>query len=266
MAFEPFVNVTTAVSAQTEAVQSVVVPSLASWPPQVFFALAILTGALLLLAGFALIRPINFCVGCYIGGSLAILALTLFAPPDTECGIIIGVPLVSALLAGALFAWKRGSMFAVMGLIAGELVGRVFFHVTLARLHAPEYIAFACVGFFAVVLSCFFFYVGDGIWICACSFTGAYIAVANFLQLLVVPFFPNLHLDHFIDLQWPEITKLSDAEYRGYMVRYFTSEPAIFVPLLVVCLLGAFGAYFQVKTFITKKPRKDPELAVETLH
>ena len=109
-------------------------------------------GALLLSVGFMLIRPINFAVGCYLGGSITLLLITLFAPVTTGCGIIVWFPVFAALGVGGLCAWKRGSMFAIIGLIIGEIAGRLVYNLTMRPLGLPEYLAFSCISFFSVVV------------------------------------------------------------------------------------------------------------------
>lgn len=151
--FEPIAVATYTVSNQTAAMSSTVMPSLASWPPQIFYFLTMLIGLVLMFVGFALIRPINFVVGVYIGLTTSILLLTLFAPESTSCTVVFVLPIFFALLLGSLFACKRGSMFAVMGLILGEIAGRLCFNLMLLVVDAPDYMAFTFIGFFAVLVS-----------------------------------------------------------------------------------------------------------------
>ena len=50
-----------------------------------------------------------------------------------------------------LCALSRGSVLAVLGLVAGEIVGDVVYKSFLMPFGAPEYAAFFCIGFFAVL-------------------------------------------------------------------------------------------------------------------
>lgn len=111
------------------------------------------------------------------------------------------------------------------------------------------------------------YYVGDRIWTVACAFIGAYLTAKSFLQLCVIPIFPDAvsaiahleirprlshrraivqGLERFVMFEWPELTKMSDAGYQAILNRHFLGDPAVFIPFLFVCILGGIGIYLQV--------------------
>jgi len=237
---------------EEELLEASLASSITSWHPSIFTLLTMLLGVVLLLVGFMFVRPVNFGVGAYIGGSVSLLLLTLFAPATTGCATIVGVPVLIALLLGGICAWKRGSMFAVIGLVAGEVIGRLFFNLTLKGLGAPEYLAFSCIGFFAVVVACLMFYVGDLTWIVGCSVGGAYLLVSRTLQLTTY-FRPDWGLGAFVEFVWPDVTRLHDAYFMHRYAAYLVSAPAIYVPLGLVCVLALFGTWFQLKLLAARK-------------
>ena len=95
-----------------------------NFPPQLFTFLHMLFGVALLFVGFMLVRPINFAFGAYLSGSIMLLLLKALVKTGATCDVIFGLPVVTALLFGSLAAWKRGSMFGLLGLITGEVAGR----------------------------------------------------------------------------------------------------------------------------------------------
>ena len=123
-----------------------------TWGQEVWDGLLVAAGLVILFFGFASVRPVNFAFGTYLGGSLSLLLMTLFGPLQADCAFVFGVPLMSALASGLLFVWKESSMFAVFGLFAGELAGRLVFDFLLAPTGAPDYLAYSCIGFFSVVV------------------------------------------------------------------------------------------------------------------
>jgi len=251
-----FVSVVTyAIIGEEEELQASLVASMASWPPQLFGMLWLLVGAALLFVGFALIRPINFVTGTYISSSIVILLLTLFAPSTTTCGTIVWMPVVVGLSFGALCAWKRGSMFAVIGLIVGEIVGRLFYNLTLGAWGAPDYLAYSCIGFFSVVFSCMLFYVGDFTWTVACAVGGAFLVIQSLITLVVLPISPESALIHFVEFQWPDITELGNSYYNHEYLSYLTGDAGVYMPWIITLILAGFGMQVQVKLLAQKKER-----------
>jgi len=256
MTFDWIASTTKTVIGEEEVLEESLMSSITSWHPSVFSLLTMIGGLVLLTVGFMLVRPINFFVGAYIGGSISLLLLTLFAPATTTCLTIVGVPGGFALVIGALCAWKRGSMFALIGLVIGEIVGRLFYNLTLKQIGAPEYLAFSCIGFFAVVIACTMFYMGDLTWIFGCSLAGAYFLVSRTLQLALLPFFPEAGFDRFVSFEWPDVTRLHDGFYMAHYAAYLTADAVIYVPLALMLVLAFLGTWLQFKLLAARKAKQ----------
>ena len=99
-----------------------------------------------------LVRPINFVFGAYLGGSISLLILKAIVKTQTTCSLIFGVPMTVAMVCGSLAAYRRGSMFGLLGLVTGEVAGRYFYNATMRPFGVPEQLAYTCIGFFAVVV------------------------------------------------------------------------------------------------------------------
>ena len=199
-------------------------------------------------AGYVLVRPINFACGAYLGGSIALLVLKAVIKVQATCLTIVGIPTLAGLLLGSLAAWKRGSLFAVLGLIMGEVAGRYFYNSLLRPLGVPEQLAYTCIGFFAVVLIVVIEKVGDRTVSAVFASVGAFYTVSNFLQLLVVPFVDAntaSRFNNFFYIQGPKLASLGHRDYDWQYLTYLTSDPFILLPLLVTIVLSVVGAVQQ---------------------
>ena len=150
--YGPLTSATATVTDKAGIALSFVTDVASSWPAQVWTAGLVVVGLALLFYGFKMVRPVNFVAGAYCGGTLSLLALNIFVPALSSCGAIVGVGVACGLVLGLLCAMKRGSVLAVIGLVAGEIVGDVAYKTILLPLGAPEYAAFFCIGFFAVLV------------------------------------------------------------------------------------------------------------------
>lgn len=158
--YEIVTTATSAVSTQAGAATGLVTQFVGSLPQQVMSGLTLAVGLVLMVYGYKLVRPVNFAAGAYLGWTASLILLTIFAPTLASCPAVLAVGTCSGLLVGLLCAMKRASVMAVLGVVAGEMVGDVFFKTFLASL-APEYVAFGCIGFFAVLLAVLSAYAGD---------------------------------------------------------------------------------------------------------
>ena len=77
-------------------------------------------------------------------------------------------------------------MVSLLGLVAGEIVGDLFYKTFLASVF-PDYVAFGCIGFFAVLLAAVAGNLGDFAWKLGCAFFGSYIALVSFIKLVSDP-------------------------------------------------------------------------------
>ena len=207
---------------------------------------ALLVGVALLVFGYKLLRPVNFFAGTYLGGTFALLMLNIFAPAFASCPIIVVATSASGLLLGVLCALKRTSLLVVLGLVVGEIIGDLFYKTILARV-APEYVAFGCIGFFSVLTGVLAGNAGDFAWRVGCSFFGAYLVVANFLRLAVVPYAPDsVKFEGFLAFR-PDVTQTiaRASQYQDTIL----GSPYVYGPVIVLLLLTVAGAELQSRLF-----------------
>jgi len=229
------------VASQTATTVDAAVAAASSAPSQVFGVLQILVGAAMLVYGYKLVRPINFVAGAYLGATLSLLLLNIFAPALANCPAIVAIGTLCGLGLGVLCALKRESAMLVLGLVSGEIVGDLFFKIFLAGV-VPEYVAFGCIGFFAVLLGVLAGRVGDFAFKVACSFFGGYLIIANLLKLLFIPFVPTgASFLAFLSFK-PELTAALTGAYTTTLV-----NPYVYGPTIVLLALTATGSYVQVK-------------------
>lgn len=244
--YEIVTQASSAVSSQAGAASGAVVQFAGSLPTQVFSFLTLAAGLVLMIYGYKLVRPVNFAAGAYLGWTSSLLLLTIFAPTLSSCPAILAVGTCSAVLVGLLCAMNRASVMAVLGVVAGEMLGDVFFKTFLASI-APEYIAFGCIGFFAVLLAVLSAYAGDFAFQCFCAFFGSYLAVCNFTKLVLVPYAPNgEQFLPFLSYK-PELTQVMVSG------KAIVGSPYLYGPVLVVAALTAFGTWAQVKLLAKAK-------------
>ena len=108
-----------------EAAQSV--------PWQAFSGLTLAISMLLMFLGWYLVRAVNLFGGLYIGASVSVFLLTFSAgtPLMGDCLAMISVVTVSSLLCAIICLVYRKSMYLVLGMIAGEIVGKFVYHLCL---------------------------------------------------------------------------------------------------------------------------------------
>jgi len=153
-------------------------------------------------------------------------------------------------------------MFAAIGIVVGEVIGRLFYSLTLQPLGAPEYLAFSCIGFFAVVVACLLYHIGDPTWIVVCSIAGSYLLVASLLQLCIAPILPQMGVQRFAEFRWPDITELGSSYYNREYARYIAGDAAIWLPLLLVLGLAAYG-YAKQQALLAKDKVQAEEKKIE---
>lgn len=69
-----------------------------------------------------------------------------------ECVALLAVVSGSALLTGILCVLKRKSMYALIGLVAGEIVGKFVYHLVLENSGYGTNTLYVSIGFFAVLV------------------------------------------------------------------------------------------------------------------
>lgn len=178
---------------------------LASLPALAFRGILLTSGLTLTLFGFALIRPVNFTFGAYLGGVVALSLLGQFTH-DPGCVMTVGVTLGGALLLGALFALLRKSMYAVLGAVLGNGAGSFAFAALLGSgdeawlplgPEARQDARYFVMGFCSVLGTLVTWHVGEGAWAFGTALLGAYLSVVALLELAVIPYVPNGSLRSF---------------------------------------------------------------------
>jgi len=217
----------------------------ASLPAQIMSLAALITGIALLTYGYKLLRPVNFVAGAYFGGTTALMMLNIFVPALSSCLIIVLAASVSGLLLGVLCSLKRVSVLVVLGLVVGEIIGDLFYKTFLAAV-APEYIAFGCIGFFAVLAGVLAGHAGDFAWKLCCSFFGAFLVISSVLRLVIVPFVPDaIQFESFLAFK-PDVPHKMLQRASEHHSTLFGS-PYVFGPVLALLLLTAAGTWLQLR-------------------
>jgi hypothetical protein len=165
-----------------------------SVPAQAFSIAGFIAAMLLLFLGIYLVRAVNFICGFYVGSSLAMFLLDLFAmgtPLMDECAVLLAIVSGSALLVGIICLMKRRSMYALIGLVAGEIVGKFVYHLVLENSGYGTNTLYVSIGFFAVVGAYAAKEVGDLAWMICTALMGAYFATTAFVELVIIPYVPD---------------------------------------------------------------------------
>lgn len=215
-----------------------------SFPAMVLNSTQLLIGVALCFYGFKLVRPVNFVAGAFLGSTTSLILLSIFAPALDACPPVVGIALASGLVLGLLCAAARTSMMVVLGLVAGEICGDLFYKTVLAGAGLPPFMAYASIGFWAVLLAVLFGYVGDFSWKLGCAFLGAYSIVVNAIKI-GMPYLPDgAKFAAFLAFK-PEPTAFVDnAASYGQTI---AGSPFVYGPTLALLVLTAVGTYTQVR-------------------
>jgi len=249
----PVTAASAAVGDKALAAVAFVVDAAGAWPAQVFSAGLLLLGAALMLFGYKMVRPVNFAAGAYLGGTLSLLLLNIFQPSLDSCGVIVGIGAACGLLLGTLCALKRSSVLTVLGLVAGEILGDVVYKSFLAPSGAPEYAAFFCIGFAAVLLGVLVAHVGDFMVKVSCAFFGAYMVVTNALKL-AAPLTPEPSALLAFNAFKPQLSQALDKPTAASL-----GSPYILGPAVMLLLLTLLGTYVQVRLLKAAQTPSDME-------
>mmetsp|Transcript_49963 Transcript_49963/g.99488 ORF Transcript_49963/g.99488 Transcript_49963/m.99488 type:complete len:291 (-) Transcript_49963:388-1260(-) len=242
--FAPLQSASETVRSASSSYVSPIMEASTSLPEQILSLATLALGAALWALGYKLVRPVNFIAGAYFGSTMSLLLLKIFAPTLTSCSLIVAVGTVSGLIVGVLCALKRAAVLIVLGLVAGEIVGDLVYKSLLSSV-APEYVAFGCIGFFAVLMGVLFGHVGDFAWKLGCAFFGAYLMIESFLKLLLIPYVPNGYkFREFVTFQ-PDISQAvsKGGEYASFVV----ASPFVWGPTVVLIVLTSVGTWLQVR-------------------
>lgn len=215
-----------------------------SWPEMVMSGVMLVVGAVLMLYGYKLVRPVNLAAGAYLGFTGSLILLQIFATSIDSCYVTMGVATGCAVLLGVACAAKRSSVLVVLGIVLGEIVGDNFYKLFLAA-YLPEYVAFGCIGFFAVLLAVLLGHVGDFAVKLACAFFGAYMFTCNLTKLVLVPYVPGGAAFNAFLTYKPDVAKA--IVLSSDVVTPLIGSPYVYGPVLGVALLTAIGTTVQVR-------------------
>ena len=240
----------------TAPVTKTIVSTAQSLPAQIMSAAAVLVGVLLLVYGYRLVRPVNFVAGAYLGSVGSLVLLNIFAPALASCPAIVSVATTCGLALGAACSLKREAVLVVLGVVAGDIIGDLFYKTFLATAF-PEYVAFGCIGFFAVLLGVAAANFGDSAFQLGCAFFGSYLAISGVIKLVLVPYVPGgVEFEGFLAFQ-PDVSQviaLGD-RYRNTLL----GSPYIYGPTLALLALTAFGTWLQ-STLLKSDPESYAKL------
>lgn len=165
-----------------------------SAPWQAFSGATLVFSMALLFLGFYLVRAVNFVGGFYLGSSLSLFLLTLFAtgtPLMEDCTMLLSIVAASAVLLAIICVVKRKSMYVLLGLIAGEIVGKFFYHLLLEHSGYGTNTLYVSIGFFAIVGAYAVKEIGDLAWMICTALMGAYFATTAIVELVLIPYLPD---------------------------------------------------------------------------
>ena len=69
-----------------------------------------------------------------------------------DCTVMLSVVAACSLLLAIICVVKRKSMYLLLGLIAGEIVGKFFYHLLLEHSGYGSNSLYVSIGFFAIVV------------------------------------------------------------------------------------------------------------------
>ena len=157
-----------------------------SMPWQAFSGVTLAIAMLLMFLGWYLVRAVNLFGGLYIGASVSMFLLTFSAgtPLMGDCVAMISVVTVSSLLSAIICLVYRKSMYLVLGMIAGEIVGKFVYHLCLESAGLGSNTLYITIGFFAMVGAYAVKEVGDLAWMICTALMGSYFATTALVELV----------------------------------------------------------------------------------
>lgn len=234
-----------------EAAQSV--------PWQAFSGLTLAISMLLMFLGWYLVRAVNLFGGLYIGASVSVFLLTFSAgtPLMGDCLAMISVVTVSSLLCAIICLVYRKSMYLVLGMIAGEIVGKFVYHLCLEPNGLGSNTLYITIGFFAIVGAYAVKEVGDLAWMICTALMGAYFATTALVELVVVPYVPDGY-NYAAFLAYRPSPNMSGLHKD---VQDFAMSKYLWAPLGAMLLLTLIGLLTQLACYnqmMQKRKREVP--------
>ena len=193
-----FAGEVTIVQSMTNGALTQTLEAAHSMPWQAFSGLTLAVAMLLMFLGWYLVRAVNLFGGLYIGASLSVFFLTFATdtPLMQNCLAMTSVVGVSALLCAVICLVYRKSMYLVLGMIAGEIIGKFVYHLLLESAGLGTNTLYISIGFFAVLCAYAVKEVGDLAWMVCTALMGSYFATTAIVELVhaLLPALPLLLL------------------------------------------------------------------------
>lgn len=221
-----------------------------SMPWQAFSGVTLAIAMLLMFLGWYLVRAVNLFGGLYIGASVSMFLLTFSAgtPLMGDCVAMISVVTVSSLLSAIICLVYRKSMYLVLGMIAGEIVGKFVYHLCLESAGLGSNTLYITIGFFAMVGAYAVKEVGDLAWMICTALMGSYFATTALVELVVVPYVPDGY-NYAAFLAYrpsPNVSGLHKDVQNFAMSKYLWAPLGAMLLLTLIGLLTQLACYNQM--------------------
>lgn len=211
-------------------------------------------GILLVLFGYTLARPASLAAGGYLGGTVALLMLGIFAPAIEGCATILSVAGMGALIFGLICTLNRSVLLAVLGLIAGELIGRLLYKTVLQDLGVPVSGGYFFLGFFALLAAVLATQVGCLFVTICTALLGSYLCVGVLTEMVLVPYVDQGYLEFLVFSPLGMSLESMDRDIEQLSATHY-----LYVPLIAVLLLALFGSATQWRAQQRRRQQELPE-------
>ena len=255
-----FAGEVTMVQSMTNGVLTEGIQAAQSVPWQAFSALTLLISMLLMVMGWKLTFLVRAIGGLYIGASVSVFLLTFVAgtPIMGDCLMMLVFVTVCSLLS-AIICWRfRKSMYIVLGMIAGEIVGKFVYHLCLEANDFGSNTLYISIGFFAAVGAYFVAMVGDLAWMICTALMGSYFATTALVELVVVPYVPDGY-NYAAFLAYRPSPNMSGLHKD---VHNFAMSKYLWLPLGAMLLLTLVGLLVQLACYNQMMQKRKREVTL----
>ena len=255
-----FAGEVTMVQSMTNGVLTEGIQAAQSVPWQAFSVLTLVISMLLMFMGWQLGYLVRAVGGLYIGASVSVFLLTFDAWDLImgDCLMMLVFVTVCSLLS-AIICWRfRKSMYIVLGLIAGEIVGKFVYHLCLEANDFGSNTLYISIGFFAAVGAYFVAMVGDLAWMICTALMGSYFATTALVELVVVPYVPDGY-NYAAFLAYRPSPNMSGLHKD---VQNFAMSKYLWAPLGVMLLLTLVGLLVQLACYNLWKHKRKREVTL----
>ena len=248
------------VQSMTNGVLTEGIQAAQSVPWQAFSALTLVISMLLMFMGWHLGYLVRAFGGLYIGASVSVFLLTFDAWDLImgDCLMMLVFVTVCSLLS-AIICWRfRKSMYIVLGMIAGEIVGKFVYHLCLEANDFGSNTLYISIGFFAAVGAYFVAMVGDLAWMICTALMGSYFATTALVELVVVPYVPDGY-NYAAFLAYRPSPNMSGLHKD---VHNFAMSKYLWLPLGAMLLLTLVGLLVQLACYNQMMQKRKREVTL----